>query len=388
MTTISLPVSFPGRAALEFLASYVQVPITLTEDPSVLIPTLSSPDSPSVFGFSATAFAIARQSTTIPAAAFLGDGDPAAAAIIEQFASIADAIVSGTAPSDIKGVLGQLQVHTKSQPFLAGASPTAADILILYAVYPTATTFLSAELIQSLGGGFAWINSAIAALPAPLAPLALGGKGRARPAPSDAGPKAAAPPPKRDPKPAPPKKEKKPAPPPAAPKDPLSLIDIRVGQIVKIWPHPGADSLYCEEVDIGGGVIRRVVTGVRKLIPIEQMENRRVLVFVNIKPSKIRGEPSESMLFAASIGHGDDERVEMLEPPAASPVGTRVTCGDFVEGGDPPVDKNGKAWKAVLGEGGENLRINADHVACYKGVPLQLPEGLVTVPSLAECEFH
>jgi tRNA-binding EMAP/Myf-like protein len=374
MVTLTLPPSFPGRAALEFLASYVKVPVTVTEDASALVPTLALPDSPPVFGHSATAFAIARLSTATPAAAFLGDGDPASAALVEQFASIADAVVSGTAPTDVKGVIGQIQVHVKAQPFLAGASLTAADILILYAIYPTATTVLSPDVIQSLGDGLRWINAVIAAAGAPLAPLTL------------ASPKR--PPPKADAPPAKKEKQEKPARPLPAARDPLALLDIRVGQIVRIWPHPDADGLYCEEVDIGRGAVRRVVTGVRKVIPIEQMENRRVLVFVNIKPSKIRGEPSESMLFAASVRSGDGEAVEMLEPPAATPVGTRVTCGDFVDGGDTPVDKNGKAWKAVLGDGGENLRINADHVACYKGVPLRVPEGVITVPTLAECEFH
>jgi hypothetical protein len=63
-----------------------------------------------------------------------------------------------------------------------------------------------------------------------------------------------------------------------------------------------------------------------------------------------------------------------------------VLCGDFVKGGTPPVDKNGKVWKAVLESHG--LRIGEDRVASYKGVPLALPEGPITVASLANCEFH
>jgi tRNA-binding EMAP/Myf-like protein len=370
MAAVSVPPGFPGRDALAFLASYVKVPLTITEDAALTLPTLTLPDQPPVFGFSAAAFALARQSAEISAAAFLGDGDPAAAAVVEQFTSIADSIISAAAPVDVKGTIGQLQVHTKSQPFLAGAAVTAADILILYAVYPTAKTVIGSDLFQALSHGLQWLNSVIDAVKAPLEPLALAGKrGEAKPEPKrKLGPKA------------------KPAP---AAKDPLALIDMRVGQIVNVWPHPDADGLYCERVDIGRGIIRSVVTGVRKQIPIEQMQNRRVIVFVNIKPSKIRGQPSESMLFAASVGGGtDEEKVEMLEPPAETPVGTRVTCGDFVDAEVPPVDKNGKAWKAVAGPNGENLRINAEHVACYKGVPLQVPEGVITVPTLADCEFH
>jgi hypothetical protein len=151
---------------------------------------------------------------------------------------------------------------------------------------------------------------------------------------------------------------------------------------VRVWPHPKADTLYCEEIDVGGGQIKRVVTGVRNFIPIEQMENRRCVVFVNIRPGKIRDEPSDAMVFAASdAGH---TKVELLVPPPDAPVGTRVTCGEFVVGGTPPVDKTGRAWKAVA----DFLTVNADSVACYKGVPLAVPEGPITVETLANCSFH
>ena len=31
----------------------------------------------------------------------------------------------------------------------------------------------------------------------------------------------------------------------------FTQVDIRVGQIVKVWEHEGSDKLFCEEIDIG-----------------------------------------------------------------------------------------------------------------------------------------
>jgi tRNA-binding EMAP/Myf-like protein len=38
-------------------------------------------------------------------------------------------------------------------------------------------------------------------------------------------------------------------------------MDIRVGKITKVWKHPDSDKLWCEEIDIGGGEIRQIASG-------------------------------------------------------------------------------------------------------------------------------
>lgn len=52
------------------------------------------------------------------------------------------------------------------------------------------------------------------------------------------------------------------APAPAAKKDAaepaVDLLDIRVGQIVKVAQHPNADSLYVEDIDLGEDKPRQV----------------------------------------------------------------------------------------------------------------------------------
>lgn len=52
----------------------------------------------------------------------------------------------------------------------------------------------------------------------------------------------------------------------------MARLDIRVGKILKAEKHPKADSLYVEEIDVGGGEIRTVVSGLVKYIPLEAMQ--------------------------------------------------------------------------------------------------------------------
>ena len=56
----------------------------------------------------------------------------------------------------------------------------------------------------------------------------------------------------------------------------LSRVDLRVGKILKAWKHPDAESLYIEEIDLGEGKPRQVVSGLVKYIPEEQMQGRWV----------------------------------------------------------------------------------------------------------------
>lgn len=58
----------------------------------------------------------------------------------------------------------------------------------------------------------------------------------------------------------------------AEPEISISRLDIRVGKITKAQKHPDADSLYVEEIDVGEGQPRTVVSGLVKYIPLEEMQ--------------------------------------------------------------------------------------------------------------------
>ncbi|KAI1377748.1 nucleic acid-binding protein [Hypoxylon crocopeplum] len=123
------------------------------------------------------------------------------------------------------------------------------------------------------------------------------------------------------------------------------LIDLRVGHILKAIKHPEADSLYVSTIAMGdkpgtddtteyeGQVCRTVCSGLNGLIPLEEMQNRKVVVVANLKPVKMRGIKSCAMVLAASPklkeGEVDDHKgpVELVTPPADAKAGDRV-CFD------------------------------------------------------------
>ncbi|CAO0802787.1 unnamed protein product [Mucor circinelloides] len=163
------------------------------------------------------------------------------------------------------------------------------------------------------------------------------------------------------------KAEKKPAAAPVETDQPVvSRIDIRVGLIKSVKKHEGADSLYVEEIDVGEEEPRTIVSGLVKWYPVEEMENRYVLVLANLKPASMRGVKSYGMVLCASAADGS--AVELLAPIDTSKVkpGDRV----YVEGqeGEPEkvLNPKKKYWEAVQPE----LHTNDDLIALYGDKPL------------------
>ncbi|EEQ91053.1 hypothetical protein RJZ56_005135 [Blastomyces dermatitidis] len=139
-----------------------------------------------------------------------------------------------------------------------------------------------------------------------------------------------------------PKQQKQPAA-PAAPLSP-SLIDLRVGHILRAVNHPNADSLYVSTINCGdapgtentsvdeetGLTVRTVCSGLNGLIPLEEMQNRKIIAVCNLKPVTMRGIKSAAMVLAASPKSDDAHAgpIELVSPPADAPAGERV----FFEG--------------------------------------------------------
>ncbi|KAJ1726757.1 G4 quadruplex nucleic acid binding protein [Coemansia biformis] len=111
-----------------------------------------------------------------------------------------------------------------------------------------------------------------------------------------------------------------------------SMIDLRVGRIVEVDKHPDADALYVEKIDAGEAEPRTVVSGLVRFIPIEQMQNRDVVLVCNLKPAKMRGVTSYAMVLCATSPDG--ATVEFVEPPKGSKPGDRV-CFEGFENDEP-----------------------------------------------------
>ena len=160
----------------------------------------------------------------------------------------------------------------------------------------------------------------------------------------------------------------------------VSLLDIRVGRILSAEHHPEADALYVEQIDVGESVPRTIVSGLRKFVALEAMQDRPCVVLCNLKPAKMRGVLSSGMVLCASNGAHD--AVEPLAPPAGAAPGARVTCEGFPGEPEGNVKKMEKVFKAVA----PDLRTDTAGVAGYKGTPLGTPEGACVAPSLPDCE--
>lgn len=66
--------------------------------------------------------------------------------------------------------------------------------------------------------------------------------------------------------------------------------------------HPDADSLYIEKIDLGEeGGPRTIVSGLVNYVPIEEMQDRMVVILANLKAANLRGVSSHGMVLCASV---------------------------------------------------------------------------------------
>jgi len=163
----------------------------------------------------------------------------------------------------------------------------------------------------------------------------------------------------------------------AEPEISVTRLDIRVGLITNAKKHPDADSLYVEEIDVGEGQPRTVVSGLVKYIPLEEMQQRKVCVLCNLKPATMRGIKSQAMVLAASSS--DHTKVELVEPPQSARVGERVTFLGFDGEPDDVLNPKKKVWETVQ----VDLHTNSELVACYKDVPFTTSAGICRVSSIS-----
>ncbi|CAB9502070.1 tRNA synthase complex-interacting multifunctional protein 1 [Seminavis robusta] len=171
------------------------------------------------------------------------------------------------------------------------------------------------------------------------------------------------------------KKEKKaPAPAPAAGGGfDISALDIRVGKINKVWPHPEADKLFCEEIDVGEDKPRSIASGLRPFYKQEDMEGKMVLVLANLKPRTMLGFASHGMVLCSS--NADHTKVEIVSPPEGTKVGERVEFEGF-EGKDP--EPQNKVAKKKIFEGlAPDLKTTKDGVVVWKEAQAKTSAGIV-----------
>jgi aminoacyl tRNA synthase complex-interacting multifunctional protein 1 len=106
----------------------------------------------------------------------------------------------------------------------------------------------------------------------------------------------------------------------------ICKLEFKVGIITKVWTHPDADRLYCEEIDCGEDAVRQIASGLRPHFSLEQMQGQRLLVVANLKAKNLVKFKSHGMVLCAAATKEDGtETVEFIEPPEGATVGEVVT---------------------------------------------------------------
>lgn len=169
----------------------------------------------------------------------------------------------------------------------------------------------------------------------------------------------------------------------------FTKMDIRVGEVVKVWHHPTTDRLFVEEIDLGEGTPRQVVSGLRAHYTIESFTGRKVLVVCNLKESKFQGQMSYGMVLAAKSADGNV--VELVSPPAEAVNGERVFVPGHEAIGRLPQStwnanriKKFKVWESVAPQ----LTVDATRVACWTDLPLSTSAGVCTTSTLSEVSIQ
>ncbi|KAK8140717.1 G4 quadruplex nucleic acid binding protein, partial [Beauveria asiatica] len=90
-----------------------------------------------------------------------------------------------------------------------------------------------------------------------------------------------------------------------------SMLDLRVGHILSITKHPNADKLYVSAVAAGdspghkgtfqykGQACRTVCSGLNGLVPLQELQDRKIVIVRNVKHVGMCGVTSTAMFFAA-----------------------------------------------------------------------------------------
>ncbi|KAF6001225.1 hypothetical protein F1559_001291 [Cyanidiococcus yangmingshanensis] len=163
---------------------------------------------------------------------------------------------------------------------------------------------------------------------------------------------------------------------PACDRSDLARVDVRVGCILTAKPHPDADALYVEEIDIGreDGPVT-VCSGLRNHIPDAAALLGPCVVVANLKPVKMRGIVSQAMVLCATAADGS--RVELIKPPSGAKPGDRIyfpgTDADRDNQPDPQLNPKKKIFEKVA----EHLH-TSDDASCearYDEIPFMTDHG-------------
>jgi methionine--tRNA ligase beta chain len=260
-------------------------------------------------------------------------------------------------PLEVEPLMSEALAASKTSFLLGTQAPTAGDVFVFAALQAhgalpasqrTLHTFLKAAGAHAMIAPLKAAADASAASPnadAAVAAPAGGKKGGAAPAAA------------------------------AAPLGPNEELELRVGLIVEVAPHPTADRLYVEKIDLGEeSGPRTIVSGLREHYAVEQLQGATVVVVANMKEKALQGVGSKGMVLCASDAVAG---VKLITPPAGSAPGTRVFIGEASAAPAPALKVPSTSRMMDLLGG---LRSNEAGAVMWKDSPLVTVAGAVTAP--------
>lgn len=102
--------------------------------------------------------------------------------------------------------------------------------------------------------------------------------------------------------------------------DDFRKLELKVGIIREADDHPQADRLYVLKVEVGGGVVKQLVAGIKTAYSKESLIGTQVIVVDNLQPAFLRGVESQGMILAAS----DENGVAVIAPDRTVAPGSMV----------------------------------------------------------------
>lgn len=103
-----------------------------------------------------------------------------------------------------------------------------------------------------------------------------------------------------------------------------SKLDLRVAQIKKVEDIEGADKLYKLTLDVGKEIGKRIIcAGLKEYYSKDELKGKKIILFVNLTPRKMKGIESQGMLLAASTE--DHDKVVLISPEKEIELGSRIS---------------------------------------------------------------
>ena len=142
----------------------------------------------------------------------------------------------------------------------------------------------------------------------------------------------------------------------------------------------GSDKMYTEKVDIGGGVIKDIASGLRQHVSLDTMQGAMVCVLTNLRPRKIQKVfESQGMVLAAET-EDRESVIELLAPPEGSEPGDEISVDGFERKPENLLhkDKKKNAWMLEA----DKFKIDANGIANYDGHVIRTAKGEVHAPTV------